>query len=73
MTFRPEQVKEECSSEDGSNSNSNKDVIRSDSDKIIVIFGGQVVLFLDKGLLVDVVCYITSVSTVWHAEHGREA
>ena len=58
MTFRPEQVKEECSSEDGSNSNSNKNIIRSDSDEIIVIFGGQVVLLLDKRLLVDVVCYM---------------
>ena len=58
VTFRPEKVKEECSSEDGSNSNSNKNIIRSDSDEIIVIFGGQVVLLLDKRLLVDVVCYM---------------
>ena len=72
MTFRPEQIKEKCSSKDGSDGNTNKDVIRSDANIVIVVFGGQVVLFLDKRLLVDVICISGDISIAVRVTKYRE-
>lgn len=40
VTFGPEQVKEESSSEDNGNSNSHEDIVRRDSDKVVIVHCG---------------------------------
>lgn len=54
LTFRPEQIEEECSAENSGYRDTDEDVVRRDSNKIIVVYGSQVVEVSDEFLLVDV-------------------
>lgn len=51
MSLRPEEVEKESGTENGSNGDTDENIIRRYPDEVIVIYGGILVLSLDKGLL----------------------
>ena len=54
LPFGPEEIKEESSAEDGGYCDANEDVVRSYTDKIIIVHGSQVVQISNEFLLVNV-------------------
>ena len=73
MSLGPEEIKEERAPEYPCDRNPRPDVIRSGSDKIVVVHFDAGVLALDLALLVEVV-YARSglVSIVWAVRGNRE-
>lgn len=55
LAFRPEEVEEECGTEDGGYVDADEDVVRGDTDKVIVVNCCPWVQGLDEVLLIDVV------------------
>ena len=64
MTLRPEEIEEEGGAEDGRYCYSNKDVVGSDPNVVIVVYCRKIVQVFDKGLLVDVVYRRLQVSSL---------